>query len=965
MSKNTNFNEKYDRQIRTFGIKATEKINTSNVYLYGLEGGLGTEIAKNLVLSGIKNLFLIDSNNLQNKITQQDIEFGYYYTQTDLNKSRTEVLSNHIQDLNPYCNVKILPSNWHIAMNGLSDNNNTIVICNKSFNEAVRINNFAREIKFKTIYVCAKGLGGFVFVDCLENHIVYDLNDEIYEPIEIINMLDDGKIFCNEHKFQVNDIIEFSNLKGTNLDFLIGKDFKVCNVNKNSFNISELNNETIPKLDFHLINGTVELVKQPKSFNHISLEKQLSISNSQYDIHGFDFDNSVNIINIFKDFLFLNNCDPWSDEINEYLDKVDEYYHPLIRSINIEIPPVTSILGGFASTEVIKLLTNKYTPISQFLTWNDFSICPKEKPDIDETTIIGKFFGKDFMNKMINSKVAMAGCGALGCEWLKNLSLLNIGTNDGFIDITDPDHIEISNLSRQFLFRTDDVKCSKSITAANSIKKSNSKMNINSFESKLSNENNQFSEKFFSGKTIVINALDNIEARKYVDSQCLLNNLPLFESGTMGMKGNTQPVIPFITETYSNTSDPEIEKEFAVCTIKNFPNSSHHTIHWARDYFELFNRGPSNLNKYFENPNFIKNLSIHEKNQAINDINLFLGSNNISGCSDILEWAKQIFIKEFNHNIKQLLHCFPKDHVVNNDLFWSNGKRCPKPLEYSDNIECIVDFIEATVHIICQCFDIYYEYTREEIKINILESEIPEFIVNKDLKIAKNDKELSKTSNTTEIKLLEDLNKNYNKFYPQEFEKDDDMNWHIAWINAASNCRALNYKIKVTSKFETKGIAGKIIPAVSTTTSTVVGLICFELLKFYNDCKNEDYQSWFVNMADNTSIYANPIEAPKIKVGNSLINSWTRFEFNKDVNLEDFINEFEELWKIKIEMILFDSTIIFSNFMSSDTKINIIKLFKQDYNIDLKNQKISLTIMADNESESLDEELPNIILNYN
>ena len=59
----------------------------------------------------------------------------------------------------------------------------------------------------------------------------------------------------------------------------------------------------------------------------------------------------------------------------------------------------------------------------------------------------------------------------------------------------------------------------------------------------------------------------------------------LFESGTMGMKGNTQPVIPFLTETYSNSNDPVVEKEFPVCTIKNFPNSIQHTIHWARDYF--------------------------------------------------------------------------------------------------------------------------------------------------------------------------------------------------------------------------------------------------------------------------------------------------------------------------------------------------------------------------------------------
>lgn len=43
----------------------------------------------------------------------------------------------------------------------------------------------------------------------------------------------------------------------------------------------------------------------------------------------------------------------------------------------------------------------------------------------------------------------MVGCGAIGCELLKNYALLGLGTGpDGKIIITDPDHIENSNLNR-------------------------------------------------------------------------------------------------------------------------------------------------------------------------------------------------------------------------------------------------------------------------------------------------------------------------------------------------------------------------------------------------------------------------------------------------------------------------------------------------------------------------------------
>ena len=163
---------------------------------------------------------------------------------------------------------------------------------------------------------------------------------------------------------------------------------------------------------------------------------------------------------------------------------------------------------------------------------------------------------------------------------LKNWALMGVGCGEkGHIYVTDMDRIEKSNLSRQFLFRNTDIDKFKSTTAAEAAKAMNPDLNITSYQEKVASDTEHiFGDDFYDQLDGVCTALDNVEARLYVDQRCVFYRLPMLESGTLGTKGNTQVVVPHLTENYGATRDPP-EKSIPVCTLKNVRIPHHCSSH--------------------------------------------------------------------------------------------------------------------------------------------------------------------------------------------------------------------------------------------------------------------------------------------------------------------------------------------------------------------------------------------------
>ena len=110
---------------------------------------------------------------------------------------------------------------------------------------------------------------------------------------------------------------------------------------------------------------------------------------------------------------------------------------------------------------------------------------------------------------------------------MKNLAAMGAGTfAQGAVILTDMDTIEHSNLSRQLLFRDSNVGELKSIAAKDAVARFNSALNLEAHTSKVGDkEDGPFNDNFWmNGVDIVLNALDNVDARLFIDSKCVENH---------------------------------------------------------------------------------------------------------------------------------------------------------------------------------------------------------------------------------------------------------------------------------------------------------------------------------------------------------------------------------------------------------------------------------------------------------
>jgi len=640
------------------------------------------------------------------------------------------------------------------------------------------------------------------------------------------------------------------------------------------------------------------------------------------------------------------------------------------RCAKAKFTPLQAIYGAVGAQEALKAASGLYYPVKQFLLYDcDEILLPRTKQQNSKETHskvsgIRYILGKKLSKKLSSRKVFVVGSGAIGCELLKNLAAMDVGTKKkrgGCVTLTDMDTIEKSNLSRQLLFRDSDVGKCKSIAANEAMQRLNPKVKMNVHTCKVGNDVKEtyFDDKFWSsGVDVVLNALDNVEARLFIDSQCVANQKALVDAGTLGAKGNVQVIVPRQSESYASSSDPP-EPTIAVCTLKNFPYEISHTIQWGRDLFDgLFTRRPGQVNEHKQSlvtvkpSEFAKSLfdklgedaSMDVANELAEDCIAFdrkyeIAIEQIKASS--LVWACDLARSLFYDSTNALLKQHPLDSLDDDDNpFWSGARKAPTPLMYTNDGDSqvetvnsnIVDFVRYSARL---RMETYEQDISQSLSISEEEAKVAlqEYSVNKYDNAANEDEDSFQKRITEKIKTAKSLSSPTGEDLTiAEFEKDDDSNGHVDFVTAASNLRAIAYSITPVDAMETRRVAGRIVPAMITTTAFVSALSCIELVKLTQKAELRSHRNAFINLALPFFAFTSPLPAEEIEgLHGSSYTIWDRLSItetekhisNGGITLRRFLRQIKKKAtygeeEIEVANVSFGPFMLYANFLHED-----------------------------------------------
>lgn len=391
---------------------------------------------------------------------------------------------------------------------------------------------------------------------------------------------------------------------------------------------------------------------------------------------------------------------------------------------------------------------------------------------VDLTEQFKRLHGFELFSRIFNCRVLVVGSGGIGCELLKTLVL----TGFRLITVVDLDTIELSNLNRQFLFRQHHIGRGKALVAKEAIEQICPAATISAHHGSIK-DRSKFPLSWWRQFDLVMSALDNADARRYVNNVCQTLGKTVVESGTAGYLGQSTVVLPRRTECF-DCRPKQAAKTYPVCTIRTTPSALIHCVVWAKDllFASLFGQAREELDMPATNEHASEAViaNLNDESRGFKRLRALARDNN---------FPKQLFMEVFGKDIGALLDM---------SELWTE-RRAPVPMTEQD--------LSSASH----------SQSRDQQSVWPI-SEWIDLFCNSARRMAVRAFPPSSSSET--------------EFFEQFFDKDDDD--ALDFVASAANIRAHIFGIAMNSRFELKAMAGNIIPAIATTNAMAAGLMVIQ-----------------------------------------------------------------------------------------------------------------------------------------
>ncbi|XP_015112338.1 SUMO-activating enzyme subunit 1 [Diachasma alloeum] len=311
--------ELYDRQIRLWGLESQKRLRLAKVLLIGLNG-FGAEVAKNIILAGIKSIKFLDHREL----TVEDSSSQFFADRKDVGKNRAQASVDRAQNLNSMVEVTADDSNIDTKPDTFFRDFDVVCASECTITQLKRINAACRKYNVKFFAGDVWGMFGYTFEDLLTHEYAMDVVQSKKKPGPGGDSKDNGSVdgIVNTVK-RTETFVPFEKI---------------------------LNAKTLPKNSevYHLFQIMMNYREKHGKDPHPN-ERESKLPEFSQEAEA-----------IIKEY-------DLGDKINDLIE----------GDLYAQVSPVCAILGGVMGQEIIKAVSQKEPPLHNLFLFDPATMCGK------------------------------------------------------------------------------------------------------------------------------------------------------------------------------------------------------------------------------------------------------------------------------------------------------------------------------------------------------------------------------------------------------------------------------------------------------------------------------------------------------------------------------------------------------------------------------------------------------------